>query len=66
MLDLSILKDFSRNSDIIVTELNKGNGAIINKTNCINSMNTIVNDKTKFKEINTQIKICSKNRRQSK
>ena len=55
--DLSILKDFSRNSDIIVTKPDKGKGVvIINKTDYINSMNTIVSDKTKFEEIKTPMK----------
>ncbi|XP_065651296.1 uncharacterized protein LOC136079485 [Hydra vulgaris] len=47
-----IIKRLRKNENIVITRPDKGNGIIVlNKVDYINSLNNIISDKTKFKEL---------------
>ena len=58
--DISLLKQFALNKNIIVSRPDKGRGVvIINKCDYISSMLKIISDTTKFKVINDNINVYS-------
>ena len=54
--DLRLLRDFSRNSNIIVCKPDKGNGVVVvDKNRYVDSIQTIISDQSKFQEITLPI-----------
>ena len=50
--DISILKAFSKNSNIMVCKPDKGRGVVVvDKVNYLESMNSIISDNLRFSEI---------------
>ena len=55
-VDLRLLKDFSKNDDIIISKPDKGRGiVIVNKTHYIHGMSLIINNNSKFEIISQYI-----------